>query len=422
MATAELNATPMCRRLPGDRATTAARWPAVALALTLALSATSVLTAADWPQFRGTGTNGAAADGPASFDNLAWQVDLPGRGAAGPIVVQGRVFVTASSGFQQDRLHVLCFDDATGKQLWERRFWATGRTQTHPKICVAASHPASDGQRVFALFSTNDLACLDLDGNLLWYRAVGYDHPNANNSLGMASSPVVVDDTLVVQVESDAEAFALGVDTATGIDRWRIDRPQRSNWTSPTVLRDEAGQATAVLLQSSAGVQAVEPRTGRELWVYGEGASTIPSSAVAGGVTYVPSHGLTALRPVQSSDAPELLWRSNRIGPGTASPVIAGDRVYVINNAGVLIAAALADGEIAWRLRIEGTYSSSPLAAGNKLYAVSEDGMARIVRLDAEQGEVIAETKLGEAILGTPALAGGAFYVRNDGHLWKFAR
>jgi outer membrane protein assembly factor BamB len=391
--------------------------------LTIAICAAVSLTGADWRQFRGNESNGRAADeGPASFDNLAWKAELPGRGVSGPIVTGGRVFVTASSGHQQDRLHVLCFDDATGKRVWERQFWATGRTQTHPRICVAAPNPASDGQRIFALFSTNDLACLDLDGNLLWYRAVGYDHPNANNSLGMASSPLVAGDTLIVQVESDAEGFALGLDTATGLDRWKIDRPQRSNWSSPTVLRHGDGGAIAVLLQSSAGVQAVEPRTGRELWTYREGASTIASSAPHDGVTYVPSHGLTALRPVAGSDAPELLWRSNRLGPGMASPVIAGDRVYVINSAGVLIAAALADGDIAWRLRIEGTYSSSPVVAGQHLYAVSEDGVARIVRLDADQGEVVAETKLGEMMLGTAGIAGGAFYVRDDGHLWRYSR
>jgi outer membrane protein assembly factor BamB len=381
-----------------------------------------LLTGADWRQFRGDESNGLAADaGPTAFDNLAWKTGLPGRGVSGPIIVGSRVFVTASSGYRQDRLHVLCLDDTTGERVWERQFWATGRTQTHPRICVAAPNPASDGERVFALFSTNDLACLDLDGNLLWYRAVGYDHPNANNSLGMASSPLVVDDTLVVQAESDAEAFALGIDPASGLDRWKIDRPQRSNWTSPTVLRDSAGR-TAVLLQSSAGVQAVAPRTGKELWSYREGAATIPSSAVKDGVVYVPSHGLTALRPLESSEVPEMLWRSNRLGPGTASPLIVGDRVYVINTAGVLIAASRADGEIAWRLRIEGSYSSSPIAAGDHLYVVSEDGIARIVRIAADKGEVVAETKLGELVLGTAALAGGAFYVRNDRNLWKYAR
>jgi len=141
----------------------------------IAILTTATLTAADWPQFRGADTTGVAPDQkvPKSLgDHLAWTVDLPGRGLSGPIVVGGRVFLTASSGYQQDRLHVLCFDAPTGKKLWERQFWATGRTLCHPKMCNATPTPASDGRRVFAFFSSNDVVCLDLEGNLLWMRGL----------------------------------------------------------------------------------------------------------------------------------------------------------------------------------------------------------------------------------------------------------
>ena len=159
------------------------------------------LTGADWRQFRGTEVNGLAVDGriPSSFssdENVAWKIDLPGRGLSGPIVVGDRIYVTASSGFRQDRLHVLCFDRKSGDRIFERQFWATGRTMCHPKMCVATPTPASDGTRIFASYSSNDVACLDLDGNLLWYRGLTHDYPNASNSLGMSSSPIVVDETL----------------------------------------------------------------------------------------------------------------------------------------------------------------------------------------------------------------------------------
>src|SRR4029077_16855825 len=101
------------------------------LPLLLAFICGVALTGADWPQFRGADTSGVASDEkvPSSIgDHIAWTVDLPGRGLSGPIVVGGRVFLTASSGYQQDRLHIFCFDTAKGKQLWERQFWATGRT------------------------------------------------------------------------------------------------------------------------------------------------------------------------------------------------------------------------------------------------------------------------------------------------------
>ena len=85
---------------------------------------------------------------------------------------------------------------------WERQFWATGRTMCHPTSSVAANTPSSDGKRIYAFFSSNDLACLDLAGNLLWYRGLTHDFPTAVNDVGMSASPIVLGDTVVVQVEN----------------------------------------------------------------------------------------------------------------------------------------------------------------------------------------------------------------------------
>src|SRR5262245_20470114 len=81
---------------------------------------------ADWLQFRGGDAGGAArVDLPVAWnvetnEHIAWKTPLVGKGVSGPIVVGNKVFVTASSGFKQDRLHVMCVDAASGKQLWER--------------------------------------------------------------------------------------------------------------------------------------------------------------------------------------------------------------------------------------------------------------------------------------------------------------
>ena len=130
------------------------------LALT-ALTFTSL--AADWPQFRGPDSTGTADAQIPAAPKIEWSAPLPGRGLASPIVVGDRVFITASSGPKQERLHVLCFSTADGSKLWERQLHATGRTMAHPKTAVAACTPCSDGQRVFALWSCNDLAAFDLD-------------------------------------------------------------------------------------------------------------------------------------------------------------------------------------------------------------------------------------------------------------------
>src|SRR5262245_61204830 len=93
--------------------------------------------ATEWRQFRGNDHQSVAAQVTLAADwgqqapAMAWRQDLPGRGVSSPIVAHDRLVVTASSGHNQDRLHVLCFDATTGRQLWHRQFWATGRTATH---------------------------------------------------------------------------------------------------------------------------------------------------------------------------------------------------------------------------------------------------------------------------------------------------
>ncbi|NQV23325.1 MAG: PQQ-binding-like beta-propeller repeat protein [Rhodopirellula sp.] len=398
--------------------------------LIAAFVSSTCLTGADWLQFRGNDVSGVSAlsEIPATWsdtENIAWKIDLPGRGLSGAIVIGDQVVVTASSDFRQDRLHVLSFDRESGKKNWERQFWATGRTMTHPKMCVATPTPASDGQHIFAFFSSNDVICLDLAGNLQWLRGLTHDFPNASNSLGMASSPIVIGDTLIVQVENDAESFATGLDTANGKARWKKVRPKKANWTSPTLWQHGDSKPVA-LLQSSAGIEAVDSVSGETLWKFGNGASTIPSSVVAADSLLVPSNGLTALRlsekPTDDAKSPEVLWNDNRLGPGTSSPIVVDGKVFVINRAGVLQAADVTTGSILWKVRLKGPFSATPVAAGKHLIFFNEEGGAQVVDISGAEGEIVGENSVGETILSTPAISDNEMFVRSDGHLWKIAK
>ena len=378
---------------------------------------------ADWRQFRGDSTSAVAPDVAISGDpaqpEIEWSQPLPGRGLSSPIIVGDQVIVTASSGYQQTRLHVLSFDLADGGLQWERQYWATGRTASHPKTCVAAPTPASDGERIFAFYSSNDLACLDLDGNLLWYRGLTFDFPNASNSLGMSSSLVIADGTVVAMVENDSDSFTTGIDPENGEERWRIERPRAANWTSPTLW--ETGETTLVLLQSSKGVSAVDPHTGETVWEYSDGASTIPSLVAVDGLAFVPSNGLTAIRPGQTTpDVAEIVWQEGSLSPGTASPIVHDGSVFVLSKPNVLTRAAAEDGKTQWKSRLTGNFSGSPVIAGNLLYAFNEDGTGHVVDI-ANRGETLGTIDLGETVLSTPAVADGALFIRSDGHLWKIA-
>lgn len=393
--------------------------------LLLGLPLSGSASAGDWLQFRGPNASGVALGDATGLpktlsvqDSIAWENVLPGKGLSSPVVVGDKVFVTCSSGPEQKRLHVICFRSSDGGKIWERRFVASGRTMCHDKTAVAAPSPLSDGTYIYALFSSNDLFCLDLNGNLQWLRGLTQDYPNASNSLGLASSPVLVDKTLIAQIENDSESFVAGIDTATGENKWKMDRPKVANWTSPIIFED--GGKRLVGLQSGMGLMAVDPATGEEIWNFDGGASTIPSSCAGNGTIFVPSNGLTALK--LNGGKPQQIWQKAQLRPGTASPIVVDKRVFVLNNAGVLNCADVTTGERLWRLRLKGPYGSSPVAAGNLLYFFDEKGGAQIVDISAPgetEGKVVGEMELGEMIQCTPAIGDGAIFVRSNGKLWK---
>ena len=394
-----------------------------ALALTIVLHGRA--TADDWTQFRGAGGDGVSTTSklPAKIDaqSVVWTADLPGRGVSSPIIVGERVFVTATSGPKHGRLHILCYNLRDGSLRWERQFWATGRTMTHEKISGATPSPASDGHSVFAIFSSNDCFALDLEGNLQWFRGLGRDYPNASNSLGMSSSLAVTDGVVIAQVENDSESFTAGLEATTGANRWKLDRPKRANWTSPTLFPG-AGGKTLVALQSSKGLAAVDPATGKVLWSYDEGASTVASPASADGKLYVPSQGLTVLEPGAAGQAPKQSWRSAQLRPGTSSPLVVDGRVLTLNDGGILSCGDAKDGKRLWQLRLQGSFSATPVAAGGLIYCVNEKGLLQVVDPAKPDGAVVSEYDLSQTIIGTPSIAAGSLFLRSDGKLWRIGR
>jgi outer membrane protein assembly factor BamB len=390
----------------------------------LALAFLPLALGADWRQFRGTDSTGHAAGGaPTEFGadkNVAWKAVLPGRGLSSPIVVDGRVFVTASGGTKQDRLQVLALDAKSGKQLWRRSFWATGPTDSHPKTSMAAPTPVSDGKRVIALFATGDVVALDPGGDVLWLRSLYEENPGATDGRGLASSPLLVAGTVVVHLENQNTSFAAGIDPATGKSRWRVERPREPNWTSPIAIPGADGKPL-VLLQGTTRLSALDPATGKEVWGLDRPSDPIASSVLSGNVLYVPGDkGLAALE-LQGNAAPKPLWKQAKLNPVTASPVVLSGRIYCLRQ-GILVAGDLKTGAVVGQLRLKGPFSASLVTAGGLLYCVSEGGQAQVVRPDDRDGELVARGDLGEAVLGTPAIVDGAIFLRGEKHLWKVAQ
>ena len=377
---------------------------------------------ADWLQFRGPNGNSDGGDKNlptrlSNPDNVAWQSALPARGVSGPIAVGDRVLVTCSGGINGDRMFVLCFDAKTGELQWQRRFWATGRPYCHPTSANAAPTPCSDGQLIYAFFSSNDLICLDLEGRLRWIRGLTYDYPQAANDVGMSSSPVVAGDQVIVQVENQGDSFVMAVDKRDGTTRWKAPRPRDSSWSSPLVVSAPVAGQELILVQSREALTALDASTGQPVATLAGRCNIIPSVAVHDDCIIAPLNGLSAVRPIADGTW-ETVWESSKLAPGSASPVVHAGTLYVVNRAGVLNAVAPQTGKLLWQKRLGGSYWSTPVAAGRYLYCFDADGVARVVDL-SRQGEIIHTHEFGEPILGSPAVSGNALYVRGDKHLWK---
>ncbi|MFO0847399.1 MAG: PQQ-binding-like beta-propeller repeat protein [Gemmataceae bacterium] len=383
--------------------------------IALSLAFAGPAAAGDWPQFRGP--NGSAVSDetnlPVKFDRktgegVSWSAPLPGRGVSSPVVAGGAVYVTCSSGTRDDRLHVLAFDAATGKPRWHRQLAATGLTYCHPKTCMAAPTPVADASAVYALFATGDLVAFDAAGNQLWYRSIVGDYPTVTNQVGMASSPVLAGDKLIVPMENDGESFLAAVDTRTGRNVWKASRPKGVNWSSPTVR--EADGRREVLFAGNGGLSAYDADTGNRVWGYVPAAGSIPTPTLVGDLLLHASGGVTAIK---LGEKPAEAWKA-RLSTGMTSPLAYQGRVYAANpTTGQIACADLKSGKVLWQERAKGPFSASPVAADGKLYVINETGTLTVLKL-GDTPEVLGVSELSEEGLATPAISGGGLFLRGE--------
>jgi len=392
---------------------------AIGFGLIAMTAAPSTAAESDWLTFRGEGGRGDASQAsvPIDFDvssgkNVAWKTATTGRGIGGPLVIGDLVVVTGCDGEDQRDIHIEAFDRETGERRWLRSLRSTGRPYTHPTSANASPSPVSDGQRIIALFSSCDLVCVDLEGQLQWVRGLAIDHPKAGNDISMSSSPALVDGVVCVQLENQGDSFAAGIDAETGKTLWLNNRPRDSNWSTPQPI--ELGDGTiAFVMQDSSSIAIVKARTGEAIHKFDVKCDTTASSTYAPPLIIVPGEETTALRI--DSTSVEVLWQNNRLRPQRCSPVVHGERVYM-GKGSVLIAGNVGDGEVLWQQRLPGinTVWASPLYTASGIFVFDATGNVAVVKDNGDDAEVIGEPKIGEAILATPAAVGDSLYLRTD--------
>jgi len=384
--------------------------------------------AENWPGWRGPGRSGVTTDTgvPTTWsatEQVAWKTPLPGTGISNPVVWEDRVFITAAEGRDQGELHVLCLDRDSGRILWHRRLWGTAPTVFfYPKSGLASPSPVTDGRRLWAFFGTGDLFCFDLDGGLLWQRALADEYGPFENRFAAASSPLLFRDTVILQCDHYGASYVPAIDGATGANRWKSDRPEAwLSWSSPQLIA--VGDRFELLLSGSEKLDGYDPADGRRLWtVRGLQRECVPTPVVGDGVVFVvsgPNGDHLAVKPGGSGDVTDthVVWRNGRGTSFVPSPIVVGERYYLADDRGIVSCLATSDGELLWRKRLEGKFTASPVAAEGRLYFTNETGTTFVLDAEAAEYRELARNEIGEDVYASPAISQGRMFVRTTKHL-----
>lgn len=441
-----------------------------------------------WPQFRGPAGAGILdqAKLPATWsatNNVAWSVEVKGRGWSSPVAWHDQVFVTSAispgafkapstgifgndyvaelskQGLPEDevvkkviardieltnesgeiRYMVCAFDAKTGRTRWEREAHKGapfgGR---HRKNTFASETPATDGERLYVYFGNVGLFAYALDGKPLWNTR--FEPQPMYLDFGTASSPVVHDGRVYVLHDNDGKSFIAAVDARSGKQLWKIDRdlpagPSGSGWSTPFIWQNERRTELVVVGRKHAVGYALD---GRELWrLRGLIGQSTPTPLAAGGLLYLAtgSQGesnrpVFAVRAGASGDISLakgqeqnafVAWSHPRASAYTSSPLVYRGRMYVVNDNGILTVTDAATGKEVYKARVGG--------GGNTFSASpwASDGRVYLLSEDGhtfviEAGDKyveLAKNSLDEMSLASPALAPGTLFMRTQTRLYR---
>jgi outer membrane protein assembly factor BamB len=251
--------------------------------------------AEDWPRFRGPGGAGRAGGAQryptdlAAAEALLWKVPCP-PGHSSPIALGERVFLTAHLD-EPPRLLTLCHDAASGRELWRAAIEVPSFEPIYHHG-PSSPTPASDGQRVFAVFGSFGIVAYDFRGAELWRAA----RPMRKNTFGSASSPIVAGGKLIVFSSAEEGALLEALEPATGKLLWeRRTSGPASSWSTPTPWR--AGEREALLVYEPFHLRAIALEDGAVLWsVPGLADEPVTLPQVRGDLVYATSYNLRTNR------------------------------------------------------------------------------------------------------------------------------
>jgi outer membrane protein assembly factor BamB len=413
------------------------------IAIGMLVPAAALLRGADWPEWRGPSRTGVSAETglPTSWspagENLAWKAPYGGRSA--PVVFGDRLYLQTTAGegaSLQERL--MCFHADTGKLLWEHKYNLF--TSDVPPHRIAWASPVVDPAtgNVYAFSGNGLLMSFSRDGKPLWERSLAEEFGMWTTHGGRVSSPIIDGQQLIVsglmfswgQHAGGAHRF-LSVDKSNGRAIWLSapeGRPTDTIYANPFVA-DVNGIRTFFSGGSDGAMHALKAATGEKIWSWTVSQRGLNTAALMVGSDVIVSHSEEnigtsemGMLAAMAGDKTGVLtdkdarWLVRGVQAGYASPVSDGQRIYVVDNGGILFAHDVKTGNRLWDQNLGTIQKSSPVLADGKLYVGTENGKFFIIRPHADRAEILDQDWLGseqnpEAMIASPAVARGRVYV-----------
>ncbi|MDA1231015.1 MAG: PQQ-binding-like beta-propeller repeat protein [Planctomycetota bacterium] len=396
------------------------------------------IEAADWPGFRGPTGQGISAETgvPLTWsdtENIAWKTAIPGEGWSSPVIYSDQVFVTSTTD-EGRSCYVICLDRRSGEIRWNTKVCEQEVRKKRDENSDATPTPTTDGQHVYAVFSSGKMVAVDFEGTVAW---TNHD-VNFYGHHGLAASPILYQDLVIMPYDgsSDGEnnqvgwkipweqAVLLAVDKATGKVRWRGKRGlSRLGHVTPNVLRENGTDQ----IVSGAGdtVQGFDPADGRLIWsIYSKGEGVTPSIVVGDGLVFSCS-GFEAptIRVIRAGGTGDvtgshMAWEQTKGVPALASMLYVKPNIYSVSDTGVVTCFLAATGEVLWQERIGGKHSSSPIYADDRIYFLTEAEGESVVIEPGPQLKILARNRLEEKCKASMAVSQGNLFIRSEHHLF----
>jgi outer membrane protein assembly factor BamB len=324
---------------------------------------------------------------------------------------------------------LIALDRQSGKIVWDRAVHqGVPRMKRHVKASHASATPATDGRVIVALMGSEGLFCFDINGMQRWRADLGVmdvglvDDPSYQ--WGPASSPVIVGDRVIVQNDRHKDSFVAAYDITTGREVWRTTHDEYPSWATPLIVRMTG--RTEVVTNAGKHIRGFDLQTGRELWRLSDENTQVkvPSPVIAGDVVIVTGgyppgrRPIYAIRPGGSGTVAKevVAWQTDRGAPYTGTPLVHDGIVYACTDNGILSAYDARTGTRIYQQRVSteaGGFSASPIAAGDRIYLASEEGDVFVLQAGREF-KLLATNRMGEITMATPAAAGNTLIVRTQ--------